>query len=63
MSTLNSISSKENYTCASEYAHEEYIPANLSRYIIVRSVAIYGRTVEQLFITKKITAENIEQIY
>ena len=29
-------------TCANEYAHKEYIPANLSRYTIVRSVAIYG---------------------
>lgn len=44
-------------TCANEYAHEEYIPANLSRYTTVLSVATYGRTVVQLFTPKKIIAE------
>jgi hypothetical protein len=37
-------------TCADEYAHEEYIPANLSRYTMVRSVATNGITDEQLAI-------------
>lgn len=35
-------------TCAREYAHEEYIPANLSLYRIVLSIAMNGRTDEQL---------------
>lgn len=46
-------------TCAKEYAHEEYIPANFSRQRTVRSVAMTGRTDEQLLIPRKIIAANI----
>jgi hypothetical protein len=52
--------SQELRTCANEYAHEEYIPANLSRHNTVRSVATRGITVEQLFMPKKMMAVNIE---
>jgi len=30
----------QSLTCANEYDQEEYIPANFSRYIIMRSVVL-----------------------
>lgn len=52
----DSISIATCYTWAKEKDQGEYIPANLSLYKTVLSVAIYGSTVEQLFTPKKSTA-------
>lgn len=47
-------------TCENEYAHDEYIPANLSRYTTLRSVAMNGKTEEQLPIPMHWSKTNID---